>query len=239
MVCNIYIATTNLLIEKRTYIRDPFSQSRWLLFDDAKVTEVDEQTVWLHSKGGEENSSAYYLMYLRTALDESNLGKSALPFAFPNRTANSILPQSLQQSKLLPNFGHDKDIHNSIIRTQPIPIRNASRTPPYPLLHLSTSPPLFSTRNLLLDSPVAIPKEVRALVDDDNNDFEEEMLNWDFTIDSTFYGTTIMSTYFCTEIDTEMYAHRVNIFITKFKAQVEECTRKSEGDARLKRYISQ
>lgn len=47
---------------------------------------------------------------------------------------------------------------------------------------LSTSPPLFSARNLLIDSPVLIPVSVKALVETDNYLFDDEIVQWDFRV---------------------------------------------------------
>jgi hypothetical protein len=212
--CRRIISVTN--IPCRAYVQDPFSQSKWYLFDDTKVEEVMEQTVWSQSRGGQDGttSSAYCLMYLHHSSSATSPVNGAINFhtitGFHPAIA-SLHPISTFYSAPSPKNNTHEAINNTfndannfqrsgsspthksptyltknnkigdslpnITQTSPSPV-STPYSHYYPQTLLSTSPPLFSARNLLIDSPVLIPVSVKSLVDTDNRAFEDEVLQW-------------------------------------------------------------
>lgn len=199
-------------------MQDPFSQSKWYLFDDTKIEEVAEQTVWNQSMGGRDGSTsnAYCLMYLHSgsspppmsgninfhtvtgfhpsiaslrisSFHANNPPKSLSP---PNSISNGINPNLSKSDNWKSTFAPSNMLDGNF--SAPLcssAIQSVSPSPSiayspyhYSQALLSTSPPLFSARNLLIDSPVLIPVSVKVLVEIDNHLFEDEIVQWDMRV---------------------------------------------------------
>lgn len=251
----------------RAYVQDPFS-SKWYSFDDTKVEEVNEQTVWSQSRGGQSGStsSAYCLMYLHHHSSSvtpppvngtinfhtitgfhpaiASLHPISSFYSAPSNKSSSNLreisdtPDSHKSGCKSPTLKSPSYLtkNNKTHESLPVQLSSSSDTsfphsPFHPQTLLSTSPPLFSARNLLIDSPVLIPVSVKSLVDVDNRSFEDEILQWDLRIIQGIYNIYMWITREKREerkkrhsnrvnMDNASLTERVNTFISKYQAKI-------------------
>ena len=122
------------------------------------------------------SSAKSYLLRETTATNDTTSKESI------NIQRGGSSPTLKSPSYLTKNNKTHDSLSNRSAQFSPYAGAAFSYSPFHPQTLLSTSPPLFSARNLLIDSPVLIPVSVKSLVDIDNHSFEDEVVQWDLRV---------------------------------------------------------